>query len=70
MTIHEFDDDNIVHRSGEESVPVSFRRNRFFSAGSDWYFSTREGTSEGPFVSRVHAHEANQQYIRKMQGLG
>lgn len=70
MTIYDFDEANIARRSGEiDSVAIAFRCNRFFTSNSDWYFSTREGTNEGPFASRVLAHEANQQYIREMQGL-
>ncbi len=62
-------DDNVVRRSGEEEKLSTFRSNRFFISDSDWYFNTREGTSEGPYVSRVLAHEANQQYIREKQSL-
>lgn len=58
---------DVTHRVGEENVPVTFRSNRFFRSGSDWYFSTREGIDHGPFESRITAHEAIQQYIREKQ---
>ena len=57
----------ITNRVGEVDVPVTFRSNRFFISGSDWYFSTREGVDQGPFESRIIAHEAIQQYIREKQ---
>lgn len=65
MIIYDYDGNEVARRAGEKEVPTTFRSNRFFTSGSDWYFNTREGTSEGPFVSRVIAHEANQQYIRE-----
>jgi len=67
MTIHNFDNDIPACRTGEGEVPVSFRSNRFFSRGTSWYFSTREGTNEGPFTSRILAHDAIQKYIREKQ---
>ena len=54
-------------RTGETEVPVTFRSNRFFTSGTDWYFSTREGIDQGPFPSRISAHEAIQEYIRNRQ---
>ena len=54
-------------RAGENKVPVTFRSNRFFTSGTDWYFSTREGIDQGPFPSRISAHEAIQKYIRDKQ---
>ena len=56
-------------RAGETEVPVTFRSNRFFTSGTNWYFSTREGIDQGPFPSRLSAHEAIQEYIRQMQML-
>ncbi len=43
-----------LNREGElGNVPM--RSDRFFSADSAWYFSTREGTAIGPFDSKRHA---------------
>lgn len=55
------------HRTGEAEVPVTFRSNRFYTSGSEWYFSTREGVDQGPFPNRISAHEAIQKYIREKQ---
>ena len=54
-------------RAGETDIPITFRSNRFFTSGSDWYFSTREGVDQGPYPSRVMAHNAIQKYIRERQ---
>ena len=69
MTIHNFESANITRRTGEgeNDVSISFRSKRFFSTGTSWYFSTREGTNEGPFASRIIAHDAIQEYIRERQ---
>ena len=67
MTIHSFENNNIAYRAGEIDAPISIRSNRFFSTGTSWYFSTREGTNEGPFSSRILAHDAIQKYIRERQ---
>lgn len=67
MMIHNFANDPPACRSGENKVPVTFRANRFFSSGTSWYFSTREGTNEGPFSSRILAHDGIQKYIRERQ---
>lgn len=65
MTAEIATDYSTTCRFGENSVPVSNRRNRFYSNKTGWYFSTREGVDQGPFESRIRAHEANQQYIRE-----
>jgi len=67
MAIHGFGYDEVTRRAGEKKVPNTFRTNRFFSTGTSWYFSTREGTNEGPFASRILAHDAIQEYIRDKQ---
>lgn len=58
-----------TRRVGEIDIPITFRSNRFFTSGSDWYFSTREGIDQGPFTSRILAHNAIQKYIRDKQYL-
>lgn len=52
-------------RVGESDAPVTFRSNRFFTCGSKWFFSTREGIDHGPFPSRIVAHNAIQKFIRE-----
>lgn len=57
---------NIVcPRHGEIRNPVSFRSSRLFSVGHKWYFSTREGSQQGPFLSRQLAEMAVKNYIKK-----
>lgn len=41
-------------RSGEKPR-VRFRTNRFFSAGGQWYFATRETVDVGPYATRADA---------------
>lgn len=60
-------DRGATYRAGELDTPIIFRSNRFYTRGSDWYFSTREGLDQGPFSSRILAHEAIQNYIRERQ---
>ena len=67
--INQYDNSEISHREGEADAPVTFRSNRFFTNGNDWYFSTREGIDQGPFESRIVAHDAIQKYIREKQLL-
>ena len=61
------DNRGVTHRAGELDVSITVRSNRFFTNGSDWYFSTREGLDQGPFPSRILAHDAIQNYIRERQ---
>ena len=56
------DNREITRRAGESDVSITFRSNRFFTSGNDWYFSTREGVDQGPFESRIIAHDAIQKY--------
>jgi len=46
-------DRGATYRAGELDTPIIFRSNRFYTRGSDWYFSTREGLDQGPFSSRI-----------------
>lgn len=65
MTIQ--NNNEITCRSGESDISQTFRTNRFFTSGTDWYFSTREGIDQGPYDSRLLAHKAIQNYIRERQ---
>lgn len=67
MTIKSKEKDNASYRNGEQDVPITFRTNRFFTEGPNWYFSTREGIDQGPFENRLLAHQAIQDYIRERQ---
>ena len=54
-------------RSSDDRRGTWFRTQRFFSEGSRWYFSTREQTIEGPFVSRNDAEQELMIYLRNMR---
>ncbi len=56
---------NLSLRAGDHSTPPP-RSVRFFNSGSDWYFSTREGTQMGPFYSKSEAKEALHEYIEEL----
>ena len=43
-----------------------YRPDRFSKAGSEWYFTTREGTLEGPYRSRTDAEAGLNTYIKLM----
>lgn len=53
-------------RIGEQDIPITFRTNRFFTIGSDWYFSTREGKDKGPFANKEVAQAAITKFIREV----
>lgn len=67
--INQYNDSEISRRAGEADVSFTIRSNRFFTSGNNWYFSTREGIDQGPFESRIIAHDAIQKYIREKQFL-
>lgn len=54
-------------RKGEHDIPISFRANRLFSIGVNWYFSTREGVDQGPFITKEIAEYEVNNYICAMQ---
>jgi len=53
-------------RKGESATQARFRANRLFSSGSAWYFSTREGQDQGPFISKEQAEQAISEFIQKV----
>ena len=55
-------------QSDEEDVRV-FQTERFFSAGGEWYFSTREKPELGPFGSRQAAEAALGEYLMECAGI-
>ena len=52
-----------MDRSGD--VKNFFKSDRTFSVNGEWYFSTREGGDEGPFVSKQDAENEIAVYIRR-----
>ncbi|MEH6557939.1 MAG: DUF6316 family protein [Oceanicoccus sp.] len=54
-----------MNRYGEMgNVPV--RSDRFFAAQGEWFFSTREGTSIGPFHDKTEASQGLDDFIEFM----
>ena len=53
-------------RSGESAEQVKFRSQRLFSVGPQWFFSTREGTDQGPFSNKEQAQQAINTYIQEV----
>ncbi len=54
-----------MNRYGEMgNVPV--RSDRFFAAQGEWFFSTREGTSIGPFDNKGEASKGLDDFIEFM----
>lgn len=54
-----------IPRKDEQDIPTTFRTSRYFSIGTDWYFSTREGIDQGPYQSKKLAQEAVVTFIRE-----
>ena len=54
-------------RAGENTTLSRFRANRLFSSGSAWYFSTREGREQGPFLNKEQAQKAIAEFIKKVK---
>lgn len=46
-----------------ETPKTFFRSDRYYTIGSDWYFSTREGNNVGPFRTRQAAAQAVVKYV-------
>ncbi|MFZ5722898.1 MAG: DUF6316 family protein [Pseudomonadota bacterium] len=55
-------------RSGEESTRKFFRSDRISVSNGKFFFSSREGTLEGPFSSREEAERELAMYIRRATG--
>lgn len=53
------------HRSGE-TPKTHFRADRLYCVDNCWYFSTREGSDVGPFVSKGGAQAELLLFIRNL----
>lgn len=53
-------------RTTDEQAYTKFRPSRFIKDGGEWYFSTREGTMEGPFELKLDAESRLASYIKIM----
>lgn len=56
------------NRVGEDEKKRHFRAERFSVSNGKYYFSTREGTLEGPFDNRDEAERELVLYIRRASG--
>ncbi|MFP5440726.1 MAG: DUF6316 family protein [Gammaproteobacteria bacterium] len=57
-------------RLGEEGQKRYFRSDRISVSNGKFYFTTREGTLEGPFTTREEAERELMMFIRKVSGKG
>jgi hypothetical protein len=57
-------------RSGDSSTKTFFRTERFIKENDAWYFSTREGTIQGPFDDLGEARKELEEYINIMMAQG
>lgn len=57
-------------RYGEETTRKHFRADRFSVSNGKFYFTTREGTLEGPFANKEEAERELAMFIRKASGVG
>jgi len=56
-------------RAGDGGTRKHFRADRFSVSNGKFYFTTREGTLEGPYANREEAERELALYIRKASGL-
>ena len=64
------DSPSASHRDGEDPSLARFRANRLFTSGAAWYFSTREGRDQGPFISKEQAEKAISEYEKQGIHIG
>jgi hypothetical protein len=53
-------------RKTDKQAATKYRTSRFMKEGEKWYFSTREGTMEGPFTFKHEAEERLENYKKVM----
>jgi hypothetical protein len=54
-------------REQDPAPTVRFRSDRVSRVNGLYFFSTRENTLEGPFISKQDAERETEAYIRRMQ---
>lgn len=54
-------------RNSDSTPSTHYRSDRISSVNGQYFFSTREGTLEGPFFTRFDAEREVMQYISRMQ---
>jgi hypothetical protein len=56
-------------REGDSKAGFKFRQNRFFKDAGNWYFHTREGSTQGPFDVRGDAERGLESHLRIFKDL-
>jgi hypothetical protein len=56
-------------RKDDSASKRYFQSDRFFSSNGQWYFTTRENTTAGPFPSRDAAEAGLVEYLRETAGI-
>lgn len=57
-------------RTGEDEKKRHFRSDRISMANGKFFFTTREGTLEGPFSTREDAERELMMFMRRVSGKG
>ncbi len=53
-----------MKRSDDPKETTRFRSDRYFVVDKKWYFTTREGTNEGPFDTAEAANRGLDRYLK------
>lgn len=51
----------------DQKQAIHTRTNRFFRQGKEWFFSTRDGNSIGPFTDKAEAQLALAYFVERTQ---
>ncbi|SDH92732.1 DUF6316 family protein [Pseudomonas panipatensis] len=54
-------------RTSDSVASTHYRSDRISAVNGQYFFSTREGTLEGPFFTRFDAEREVEQYINRMR---
>lgn len=57
----------VGQRSNDAQAATHYRSDRITSVNGQYFFSTREGTLEGPYFTRFDAERAITKYIDRMK---
>ena len=53
-----------TQRKSDKQASKHFHADRYFQSGGQWFFNTREGTTEGPFTTRESAVDYFKVYVQ------
>ena len=57
------------HRAGEDQT-IPFRNERYFCVNGIWFFETRGGNQQGPFINKQEMEAELLFFIREQKLLG